>query len=191
MDTNLKGTIFIVDISGYSHFVNETENEMGSLIIAKLLNAIIKANNLSFLISEIEGDAILFYQHGPAFPIDVILAQFEAMLRSFNNEVGLCKSFYPQVEGLSIKLVVHYGDIGNFSVSGFSKLYGPTVVEAHRLLKNNIGSHTYVLITDEYRNQQNQLDWSRFGTANQVCELYDIGKLCYSYFNYPTKAVNF
>jgi len=191
MDTNLKGTIFIVDISGYSRFVNETENEMGSLIIAKLLNAIIKANNLSFLISEIEGDAILFYRHGPAFAIDIILTQFEAMLQSFNEEVELCKSFYPQIESLSIKLVVHYGEIGNFSVSGFSKLYGPTIVEAHRLLKNNIGSHTYALITNEYRNQQSQQDRDKFSTASQVCELYDIGKLCYTYFNYSAKAANF
>ncbi|MDN3551518.1 DUF2652 domain-containing protein [Mucilaginibacter aquaedulcis] len=130
MDADLKGTIFIVNISGYDHFVSEIGNEMGSLIIAKLLNAIIKANNLSFLISEIEVDAILFYRLGPAFTTDVILAQFKAMLKSFNNEINACKSFYPQVKKLSIKWVVHYGNIGNFSVNGFSRLHGPGTAKA-------------------------------------------------------------
>jgi hypothetical protein len=185
MNEDHKGTIFIVDISGYSKFVTETDNEAGSLIICGLLEAIIGANRLSFHISEIEGDAILFYQHGPALPIKELLSQFEMMLGSFRKKLKTYKEDFPQTASLSIKLVVHYGIIGKFSVGSHSKLFGQAVVEAHRLLKNSIGTHTYALITREYFNEQDQNYSFPIAEAAEACEIYDIGRLCYSYFAYP------
>ncbi|SEM79877.1 Protein of unknown function [Mucilaginibacter gossypiicola] len=187
MNEDHRGTIFIVDISGYSKFVAETENEAGSLIICALLESIIEANRLSFNISEIEGDAILFYRHGPAFPVKDILAQFEIMLQAFKNKLETFKDNFPQTSALSIKLVVHYGVIGRFAVGSYSKLFGQAVVEAHRLLKNSIGTHTYALITKDYY-QQDQDDFILPAEAKDICELYDVGRLCYTYFAYPFDA---
>jgi hypothetical protein len=185
MNEDHRGTIFIVDISGYSKFVAETENEAGSLIVCALLESIIDANRLSFNISEIEGDAILFYRHGPAFPVKEILLQFEAMLQAFQNKLETFKDSFPQTSALSIKLVVHYGMIGRFAVGSYSKLFGQAVVEAHRLLKNSIDTHTYALITKDYFNQQGQNEFIHPTEATEVCELYDVGRLCYIYFAYP------
>lgn len=185
MNEDHRGTIFIVDISGYSKFVAETDNEAGSLIICGLLESIIDANHLSFNISEIEGDAILFYRHGPAFPVKEILSQFEAMLQSFKNRLETYTEDFPQTGALSIKLVVHYGVIGRFSVGSYSKLFGQAVVEAHRLLKNSIGTHTYALITREYFNEQERDDSASISEAAEACEIYDVGRLCYTYFAYP------
>lgn len=181
---NLTGTIFIVDISGYSNFVSKTENEAGAMIICDLLKVLITQNKLDFNICEIEGDAILFYKYGYVYQIESILNQFEAMLSAFNDEVEELKTSYPQVDKLSIKLIVHHGIIGQFSVNGFNKLYGRPVVEAHRLLKNHIGSHTYALITDEYLNQQNSICAGQQQVGIHLCEIYDVGKICFTYFNY-------
>ena len=150
------------------------------MIISALLNTLITANNLSFKICEIEEDAIFFYQLGPAYPAKVILEQFEAMLFAFNTAIQALNTDYPQVSQLSIKSVVHYGVIGELSVNGFHKLYGQTVVEAHRLLKNHIDSHTYALITEEYIGEQ----VNQWAGGSQQCEIYDVGKLCYTYFDY-------
>ncbi|MFS2186785.1 DUF2652 domain-containing protein [Mucilaginibacter sp. Mucisp84] len=186
MNEDHRGTIFIVDISCYSKFVTETENEAGSLIVCSLLESIIDANRLSFNISEIEGDAILFYRHGPAFPVKEILSQFELMLEVFKNRLKTFKESFPQTSFLSIKLEVHYGVIGRFAVGSYSKLFGQAVVKAHRLLKNGIDTHTYALITKEYFNEQRQNDFMPSDEATEVCELYDVGRLCYTYFPFNT-----
>jgi hypothetical protein len=181
------GTVFIVDISGYSHFVRETKHQAGAAIIAGLLNAIIDANKLSLRISEIEGDAILFYRYGPAYPVDTILEQFELMLEAFNAKIESLKTDFPQVGHLSIKLVVHYGEISGFSVRGFDKLYGQVLVEVHRLLKNEVHLHTYALITEDYIKAQASAHNQREGSRQ--CEIYDSGTVCYTYFPYPEKDI--
>lgn len=60
-----KGLLFIPDISGFTRFVNETEIGHTRLIIQELLETLINANQLGLDVSEIEGDAILFYKFGP------------------------------------------------------------------------------------------------------------------------------
>ena len=59
-----RGLLFIPDISGFSRFVNEVEIEHSRFIIQQLLEVLIRANDSGLQISEIEGDAILFYKFG-------------------------------------------------------------------------------------------------------------------------------
>ena len=178
-----KGTIFIVDISGYTKFVKETEHTIGMIVVSQLLAEIISANELSFEISEVEGDAILFYRYGKAFPAAVILDQFEKMLGAFREKVSEMLTCAVNLPSLSIKAVAHYGEIGQFKVGRFTKLYGKVVIEAHRLLKNEVHQHTYSLITEQYL--ESSLDTGNVITDGfQLCERYDIGELCYTYFPY-------
>ena len=86
MKKGSKGLIFIVDISGFTKFVSRTANEDGNWVIRQLFNSIINANELSFQISEIEGDAILFYQFGKPLSVTKILAQFIKMLHSLHAD---------------------------------------------------------------------------------------------------------
>jgi len=184
MKKDKKGIVFIPDISGYSRFVRQTKNKLGAQVISDLLQTIIRSNHLSLRISEIEGDAILFYQYGEAYPISMILDQYEKMLTAFNKRTKELAKLYPEIKFLSLKLIVHYGSIEEFSISGFCKLYGNTIVEAHRLLKNSIGSNTYALITKDYQNAQNDFDSYN---AKQQCEVFNDGeKICYSYFSYQS-----
>ena len=59
-----RGLLFIPDISGFTRFVNEVEIDHSRFIIQQLLEELIKANDSGLEISEIEGDAILFYKYG-------------------------------------------------------------------------------------------------------------------------------
>ena len=77
------GIIFIPDISGFSAFVKNIEIKSGAAVASALLKAIIDENKL-FEVSEIEGDAVLFYRPGNAVPIAVIIDQFQTMHAAFN-----------------------------------------------------------------------------------------------------------
>jgi hypothetical protein len=177
------GTIFIVDISGFTRFVKETESIKGALVISRLLTAIVSANKFSFEVSEIEGDAILFFRYGKPSPVSQVLDQFETMLSAFNKKLKNLKISSGSAEQLSIKAVAHYGEISRYRIFNFDKLYGKVLIEAHRLLKNQIHQDTYMLITDQYFDaaaDEDHLSLSGF----QQCEKYDVGKLCYRYFPY-------
>jgi len=178
-----QGTIFIVDISGYSKFVKETEHAIGIIIVSQLLEEIISANKLSFQISEVEGDAILFYRYGKPYPVSVMLDQFEKMLKAFREKVAELLTCAVRLPSLSIKSVTHYGEIGQFRIGSFKKLYGKAVIEAHRLLKNEVHQDTYSLITEQYL--ENSVDaGTTLPDGFQLCERYDIGELCYTYYPY-------
>ena len=71
------GLIFIPDISGFTRFVNETEIEHSRFIIEDLLETIINSNQLGLQISEIEGDAILFYKFGDPPGVQQLVDQVE------------------------------------------------------------------------------------------------------------------
>ncbi|WP_052483676.1 DUF2652 domain-containing protein [Flavobacterium sp. MEB061] len=178
-----RGTICIVDISGYTTFVNETQSTVGLLSVSKLLQKIITVNNPFFNISEIEGDAILFYRYGEPYPVDVILQQFEAILLAFNKMVTRLKVYSNNVTSLSLKSIVHYGEISEFTIGRFEKLYGKPLIEAHRLLKNSINRDTYSLITEQYLGTSSKnADTALLGI--QQSEKYDVGELNYTYFPY-------
>ncbi len=53
-------TLFIPDISGFSRFIDETEISHSQHIVTELLEALIDANELDLVVSEVEGDAVFF-----------------------------------------------------------------------------------------------------------------------------------
>lgn len=178
-----QGTICIVDISGYSNFVKQTQSTVGLLSVSKLLQKIITVNNPFFNISEIEGDAILFYRYGEPYSAEVILKQFEAVLSAFKKMVTKLKVYGNNVTSLSLKSIVHYGDISEFTIGRFEKLYGKSLIEAHRLLKNSIHRDTYSLITEQYlETSSKNEDTALLGI--QQSEKYDVGELNFTYFPY-------
>ena len=149
-----KGLLFIPDISGFTKFVSETEIEHSRLIIQELLEILIDANDSGLEISEIEGDAILFYKFGdPPHPED-LYRQVEHMFCAFHRALNAydlrkycqCKACTSAID-LSLKVITHYGEFTDYKVKNFSKLIGKDVIVAHQLLKNDIENHEYWLIT--------------------------------------------
>src|ERR1700740_1390715 len=74
-----KGLLFIPDISGFTRFVNETDIQHSRLIIQELLELLINSNQIGLEVSEIEGDAILFYKFGEAPSPNDLYKQVEKM----------------------------------------------------------------------------------------------------------------
>jgi hypothetical protein len=149
-----EGIIFIPDISGFSKFVHDTDIKIGKEITTELLRVILQTNILGLKVSEIEGDAILFYKYGPAPTLRDLMNQYEFMLIAFKRKLLQLNAQrqLPQLD-LSLKLIVHFGPIAEYKLYGFKKLHGEAIVEAHQLLKNDIASHNYILITKDFFEQ--------------------------------------
>jgi len=184
-----KGVVFIVDISGFSKFVREISPSEGISVIRSLFNGIIERNHLSFSISEIEGDAVLFYRMGIPPSIEEILLQFAEMRNAFKKILHDYASEFPAVTDMDLKAIAHFGYMEEFTVDRFSKLYGNTLVDAHRLLKNSIPSNAYVLLTTDYLEEMKVFPLNYTTTCGTyLCDLYDIGSLCYTYFPFDEKV---
>ncbi len=82
-----KGLLFIPDISGFTKFVNETEIDHSRLIIQELLEILINANQIGLEVSEIEGDAILFYRFGDSPTLEALYKQVEKMFCEFHRNL--------------------------------------------------------------------------------------------------------
>src|SRR5437867_10040841 len=149
-----KGLIFIPDISGFTKFVTEMEIDHSRHIIEELLEILINANSIGLQISEIEGDAILFYKYGNAPDLKTLYHQVEKMFCEFHRHLTAyeyrrlcqCKACRAAVD-LSLKIVTHYGEFTGYTVKNFNKLIGKDVIVAHQLLKNDIEKHEYWLVT--------------------------------------------
>src|SRR5688572_27706032 len=137
-----QGLIFIPDISGFSRFVHETEINHSRLIIQELLETIINANEIGLEISEIEGDAILFYKFGEPPELEKLYHQVEKMFCDFHknlityNRLQFCKcQACSSSINLTLKVISHYGEFTGYNVKNFSKLIGKDIIVAHQLLK--------------------------------------------------------
>src|SRR5256885_16887022 len=82
-----RGLIFIPDISGFTRFVNEMEIDHSRLIIQELLEILINANQMGLEISEVEGDAILFYKFGEMPDVKQLYKQVEKMFCEFHSNL--------------------------------------------------------------------------------------------------------
>lgn len=151
-----RGLLFIPDISGFTRFVTEMEIGHSRHIIQQLLEVLIDANQLGLEVSEIEGDAILFYRFGDRPDLDALYAQIERMFTDFHRHLQTyehrrlcqCQACVSAI-ALTLKVVTHYGEFTGYNVKSFSKLIGKDVIVAHQLLKNDIPEHEYWLVTDD------------------------------------------
>jgi hypothetical protein len=150
-----KGLIFIPDISGFTHFVNSVEIDHSQHIIHELLEVILDANQLNLNVSEIEGDAILFYKFGESPDLSIAYEQVERMFLSFHKHLEWYESKRTchcnaciSVINLTLKVITHYGEFKEYKIRNFRKLIGKDIIIAHQLLKNDISNHEYWLITN-------------------------------------------
>ncbi len=179
------GTILIPDISGFTKFVNETEFTVGREITKQLLQVIIDNNILQLKISEIEGDAVLFYKKNVLSPLE-IKNQYELMLNRFKEKIQKLSLDNGFRINLSLKMIVHFGELSTYTISNFEKLYGKAVIEAHNLLKNSISSSSYLLLTDNvFRANRKKFKGTCYYSGSQLCRVYgNLEKIGYTYFNY-------
>jgi hypothetical protein len=153
--------IFIPDISGFTRFVTKTEAQHASHIISELIEVILESNQLGLALSEIEGDAVLFYRLGRPPSVEELVAQARRTFLDFHQflkiidrdrvcQCGACTA----ASGLSLKFVTHYGELDEVRIHDFLKLMGSDVILAHRLLKNDVPGDEYLLLSSAYLGTQ-------------------------------------
>ncbi|WP_339715710.1 DUF2652 domain-containing protein [uncultured Kriegella sp.] len=146
----------IPDISGFTKFMSDTDFELSSKVIPSLLNKIIYSNEIGLKVSEIEGDAVLFYRTGELPPFEELIAQCKFFYTEFYKQLAVLRNKnghkrdaakIPKILGL--KIILHYGqEIAVVPVGKRIKLMGEDVIVAHRLLKNDIPFDEYILISE-------------------------------------------
>ena len=178
------GLLFIPDISGFTRFVNQTDIEHSRLIIQELLEILINSNEIGLEVSEIEGDAILFYKFGDSPDLKEIYHQVETMFCKFHEHLlayDLCR--YCQCDAcisaanLTLKVITHYGEFTNYTVHNFQKLIGKDIIVAHQLLKNDIDQHEYWLVTNNLVHEDPPA-WIEWNTSEKETES---GAVAYHY----------
>src|SRR4051812_9056064 len=94
-----KGLLFIPDISGFTEFVTTIELAHSHHIIQELIEVLVDENEMGLEVSEIEGDAVLFYKFGDSPELSLIYEQVEKMFFAFHNHLKI----YEQSRNLSLQ----------------------------------------------------------------------------------------
>lgn len=182
--------IFIADITGFTEFVNNTEIEHGQHIISELLENIVDSNKLEMEVSEIEGDAVLFYRHESTPSVEEIFKQaqesfiqFHTHLKQYENRrichCGACST----ASQLSLKFIIHKGKLGFTEVKNHKKPYGADLVLAHKLLKNNISAREYTLFAPAFKEEIEHFNNEETEVLSGSATYDNIGEVNYSYLD--------
>lgn len=115
--------------------------------------------------------------------------QYKNMSLAFDRKRKELEERYSLNLDLSLKVIAHYGPMAEYTIGRFRKLYGKVVVEAHRLLKNSIQEHSYLLLTDALQEQTESIDEDellQYGVrSHKLCEVDESSKtICYTYLEF-------
>ncbi|WP_221892424.1 DUF2652 domain-containing protein [Winogradskyella flava] len=184
--------ICIPDISGFTEFMSETNIELSAKVIPSLLNNIIYSNEINLKVSEIEGDAVLFFRKGKLPPFKDLITQCKLFFNEFYKQLDVLSQKYSEEKGirnipkLGLKIILHFGDdVKSVQIGNRIKLMGEDVIVAHRLLKNDIKEDEYLLISeallDQYKDEviERNFNWGELKDNDQ--KYRHLGEINYSY----------
>jgi Protein of unknown function (DUF2652) len=149
-----EGFLVLADISGFTAFVTNVELEHGAQVISVLLETVIDRLAPPLEIQELEGDAVFAIgadhlvdsRRVPTALIDAFRGFKETQRKLALDDscsCGACR----QTAYLNLKLIAHHGRFVRQTVGGRSRVAGPDVILAHRLLKNPVDATGYFLFT--------------------------------------------
>lgn len=146
-----EGSLVLADISGYTAFVSSTELGHSREILAELLQTLCACGTKHLSVAQIEGDAVFWTgkTSGPEI-LDCLQYLFVEFHHRIRDMVALtvcpCRAC-TTVGSLTLKFVAHYGRYAHQQIAGTDSFVGSDVIVAHRLLKNAVPSHEYILAT--------------------------------------------
>lgn len=190
--TNENAVILIPDISGFTKCIANSDPIHSQDKVAQLLETILENNILNFEVSEIEGDAILFYSLKFLYSGEDVIQQCKLMFLEFHKKLNEFKingcrcDSCQKIDELSLKFILHYGSLGSIMVKDYCKLFGRDLIIAHRLLKNNINSREYILFTESFIthfNNENPARINKKTAVLQSIDIEDIGIVSFSFLN--------
>ena len=153
-----KAHLVLADISGYTKFMlHNRETEVhGQLIINELMKSLLEDTHGLLEVSKLEGDAIFMYSlpaknhYCPKLMYETLemLPKIFERKKNFLQSANICRcQACVNIASLSLKVIVHTGDVLVNELKGFRELSGVDVIIAHRLLKNTYKSKKYLLLT--------------------------------------------
>ncbi len=167
-----RGFLVIADISGYTRFVlahkglpfpalrersQRVSEEHAEAIVTMLLETVIEGLDGILTINKLEGDAALFYalSEEPEEFASRLLPKLLEVFENFNQRLEAlweCNGCFCEAcckrGDLRIKVLAHYGEFMVKRVSRFEELAGEALIFIHRLLKNEVPSDEYLLLTE-------------------------------------------
>jgi hypothetical protein len=162
METTTKlQRIFLIlfDISGYTRFMRMHGDRFvhAEEVIGELLSTVIASTGAPFILHEIAGDSASFYveSDGKAATAHEIWKQVNTVFAAFRKKerellgcmAGVACEACRESSPLTLKAVLHHGEVVITKLHGFTKIAGPDVILAHRLLKNSVPATEYVIVT--------------------------------------------
>ena len=141
-------------------------------------------------------DMELLFKEGQPIPLTRLFTGFKKIYEAFNKKYQLLRLKQNVDTELSLKFILHYGDVDVYYIKGFKKLYGQTIIESHRLLKNNSDFPSYILITEDYINALKPTELNHSTTSWQLAscssQLFtDLREISYCFFHYSREAAPF
>ena len=150
-----RAVLLIADIGGYTHYMhwNRAHLAHAQLTVAALLESVIDAGK-GLKLAKLEGDAAFFW--APDGNAQVVVCDrlsrmrqsFLARRERFKADVACECASCSQLDNLSLKFVVHQGEVAEQRVKRHAELAGFDVILVHRMLKNSVPVAEYVLMTE-------------------------------------------
>jgi hypothetical protein len=161
---NTDAVLVIVDISGYTRFVQKrpVSLEHAEAIVTELIESIIDQASNPLVVNKLEGDAALLYAEtygDRRVAITSVLAQLARFFSAFYSSIVRIKTARSHcdcdacanIDSLQLKAFLHVGEIVVKRVRQFEEIAGEAVIMVHRMTKNSVPVHEYVLISDATR----------------------------------------
>ena len=137
--------LVIADISGYTSYLAGVELDHAQDILADLMDTVVTAFRPTFRLAKLEGDAAFVYALTPTVDgsglQDVIERTYFAFRRRLRDigQASMCEcDACIRMPSLDLKVVAHHGEVVRQRIAGREELAGRAVIEAHRLLKNDV-----------------------------------------------------
>lgn len=155
--------LVIVDISGYTRFVQAraVSLEHAEAIVTELIESIIDRADHPLIVNKLEGDAALLYaetggERGRA--VASAIRQVEGFFSAFAGQLQRIRAARSHCDcdacanigTLRLKAFMHVGEIVIKQVRAFEEIAGESVILLHRMAKNDVPSHEYVLFTEAF-----------------------------------------
>ena len=177
-----KVALVLADISGYTCFIKNREISLlhAEQIITELLEAVIDTAEYPLTLNKLEGDAALLFTpveaDATAVTKDVarqavrFFEAFKSKRQALVDGIACSCDACTHIENLELKAFLHLGEAVVKRVRQFEELGGEDVILIHRLLKNSLEAHEYLLLTSPFHRASGALPNMR---AQEHIERYD------------------
>jgi hypothetical protein len=146
-----EGPLVLADISGYTKFIAATELEHSDVLVRRMLNTIVASLKGRLEMAQLEGDAVFFVGEGVAPELIQWLEgsylTFHRRMRTFLARRQCSCDACAMAPELTLKLIAHYGRYSRQRIGDTGQVHGIDVIVPHRLAKNSVPSHEYILAT--------------------------------------------